>query len=110
MNIYKLDNDELQKLSKEFNRTPFGVRILAASIFPFYIFIYTIMVLGIYCIYERFGVEFFGKSPSPAYTQIVLFGILIAVVLMLFVFLMKIQYFKFLKEYAETKNKKSAKS
>lgn len=91
MNVYKLNNKELQKYSKEFNKTPFGFKVRVFSMLPICIAIIFLLVTIINYIIYQTGLD----DPILTFSY---FSILISCVAQL-------QYGRYLKDYIELQKK-----
>ena len=104
MNIYKLNNEEFKKSTKEFCRTPFGARALIAFFLPLYTAI-ACFLIGVFCfIYDAFVEEFFNGQRTLGIYIAITFAV--GVISLLFSCVTYLLYSRLLKDYVESKKQK----
>ena len=100
MNVYKLNNEELNKYAQELNKTPFGIRASIFSLIPF---------VG-FCLSLFFFIFFAVISSVPSIEENFVFAIYLSILATVLCFLTwcitQLQYGRYLKEFIESKKEK----
>ena len=103
MNVFKVDNDQLLELEKEFNRTFFGRRILLFSGIPVLLSVYSFLIFLASILVPMFeniaSNDVYYSNHTWIYCSFLLLNLS-------FLAIARLHYYKMLKEYIESKKSK----